>query len=254
MLEYRIDGPQTGTPLVLLNGLFADINSWQSAMPFLAKRRVLRLNSRGQGGSPPLTDSDGYADQVADLVDLLTEIEWPVSDVVGVSHGGNLALSLAQDQPQRLRKVVAMGCLDQVTGLAAQKIGTWAKAHQVGGGRHRFDIASPWVWSDTFLSEHGEVLAFYRDRADQYDDNQVRHLLRCALAASCDPLQIHTPTLLMTGAEDVLTPTWSMAAMAQRFPNATFRALPDTAHASILEQPQVFETHILPFLESGHVG
>lgn len=121
-LHYRIDGPAQGPPLVLLNGLFAGLESWDTAMPFLTGYRVLRFDGRGQGLSPKPDEVYALDLLVEDLCALLDDLQWPPSFFAGISNGASVGLALAQRAPQRVLALVAADCHHQVSPLLRLKV------------------------------------------------------------------------------------------------------------------------------------
>ena len=250
-LNYRIDGPREGIPLILLNGLFADLHSWDEAMTYLADFRVLRYDGRGQGCSPSPKGVYDLATLLGDLVALLVETALPPAHVVGISNGGCLGLELAAKAPARVRRLVAADCYLTVSPLTRLKIQSWLLAHETGGPAHRFDVAAPWVWSETTLAANPDAIEAYRLKASVHKDSAVQGLLRGALTHQIDTAAIRTETLLLAGSEDLLTPPFSMRAMARQIAGAKFQEVPG-AHASLLEQPSIFSQVIVPFLNEAH--
>ena len=217
-------------------------------MAYLDGYRVLRYDGRGQGSSP---SPDGVYDMdclVSDLERVLEDTAFPAAHYVGISNGGCIALAFAARSPNRVLSLVASDCYDRVTPLLRLKIRSWLLAHETGGPLHRFDIASPWVWSETTLSQNPEALSFYRQKAAEHEDRAVRGLLLGALDHSIDLGPIACETLLLAGEEDLLTPPFAMRSMAGQIPGARFETVPG-AHASLLEHPEIFADRILPFLQ-----
>jgi 3-oxoadipate enol-lactonase len=252
-LHYRIDGPGEGIPLILLNGLFADLHSWDGAMAHLKDFRVLRYDGRGQGCSPSPEGIYDLATLLGDLLEVLDEAAFPSAHVVGISNGGCLGLELAAATPARVRRLVAADCYLSVSPLSRLKIQSWLLAHETGGPTHRFDIAAPWVWSEATLADNREAIAAYREKATSHSDRAVQGLLRGALSHQIDGAAIVAETLLLAGSEDLLTPPFCMRAMAEILRAARFQEVAG-AHASLLEYPHIFAETIVPFLrEDSHV-
>lgn len=253
-LHFRVDGPSNGVPLVLLNGLFADLHSWDSAMPMLEGFRVLRYDGRGQGLSEAPEGIYHLATLLDDCLEILEQTSFPKAHFVGISNGGCLALALAAIHPQKVLKVIAADCYHRVSPLLRHKIQSWLVAHEVGGPAHRFDIATPWIWSNRALSQSAAMITVFREKAASHRDQAVRGLLQGALGHEIDVHSIQAETLLLAGEEDLLTPPFEMKAMAKLIPASTFQTIPG-AHASLLEHPQIFADTLVPFLTRGcHVG
>ncbi len=94
-------------PIVLIHGLSSYTGFWEYQIPHLAKtRRVVALDLPGYGASgrpdAPFTPP-WYADIVAAW---MTEIGIEQADVMGHSMGGQVAMTLALDHPQRVNRLV----------------------------------------------------------------------------------------------------------------------------------------------------
>jgi pimeloyl-ACP methyl ester carboxylesterase len=61
---------------------------------------------------------------------------------------------------------------------------------------------------------------------------------------------IAAPTLLICGADDMITPAAHTVAVGQRMPNAEVHIIPDTLHGVMSEKPETFDL-VIDFL-SGH--
>ncbi len=105
-LHYRLLG--NGRPLVLLHGLFGSgdnllplaqalSTSWQVCLPDL----------RNHGRSPHSNRHD-YRLMMADLIDLLDQLQLPPAAVVGHSMGGKVAMACALTHPQRFSCLVSL--------------------------------------------------------------------------------------------------------------------------------------------------
>lgn len=254
-LHCQIDGPSDGQALLLINGLLADLNSWQDAMPFLKRFRVLRFDALGQGMSPkPSQECYDLDQQIDALIELLDQHNWPITHVLGLSHGGAMAMALALRAPQRLKSLVLAGCVDRMERLERLKIESWLHAHEAGGGCVRFDVASPWVWSRHFVEKRPEALDEFRKRAALAPAHAVAALIRSALAVDLDTTHLSTRTLILAADEDVLTPMAQMSAMAGRLSNSQLEIIAG-AHAALLEQPELFASKLIPFWnEVDHVA
>ena len=109
-LQVRRQGRRRTTPLVLIHGFTASMRWWDRAAPRLARRRrVIRVDLLGHGGSEK--PRDGYRpDQQADRVaNLLTRLGVRRAIVVGHSMGGGIAATMAERHPGLVRGVVAVG-------------------------------------------------------------------------------------------------------------------------------------------------
>jgi pimeloyl-ACP methyl ester carboxylesterase len=94
-----------GDPLVLLHGFGDDRHSWDVLVAALvSERQVIRYDLRGFGQSSisarlPFRHS-------SDLQSLLDTLQLDRCDLLGISLGGSIALNLALNSPERVRRLV----------------------------------------------------------------------------------------------------------------------------------------------------
>ena len=124
---YRIDGPDDGTPLLLVAGLGLDLTSWPQRMVdgFVERGfRVVRLDNRDAGRSSridvpppgrlrqllarPRPDAYDLADMAADTVGLLDALGIERVHLVGMSMGGMIAQTVAARHPARVLSLTSI--------------------------------------------------------------------------------------------------------------------------------------------------
>lgn len=209
---------------------------------------ILRFDTRGQG----LSDSPaGVYDLEAHTQDLEQVISEQAIDkffLLGLSNGARTALEFTRRHPHCVLGLVACDTFDKVGPLLRLKIESWLKANTIGGPYHRFDVAMPWIWGETILSQHPEIIEYYRNRANLMELRVVESLIRGTLIGEIDVSQIETPTLFLVGDEDLLTPKSYHESMAAKMKNAAVVEV-SGGHASLLEYPASFVSDVLPFLK-----
>ena len=106
-LAYRSGGAADGTAVILLHGMAGHSGTWDGVAGALiaAGRRVIALDLRGHGHSARST-SYPLADFSTDVTTLLDQLELTQVDLVGHSLGGFIALSVAAQQPRRVRRLL----------------------------------------------------------------------------------------------------------------------------------------------------
>ncbi|MFD8986195.1 alpha/beta fold hydrolase, partial [Streptomyces sp. NPDC059564] len=124
---YRIDGPQDGTPLLLIAGLGQDLTSWPQRLVdgFTANGfRVIRFDNRDVGRSSriqapppdrlhlllgrPRPDAYHIADMAADACGLLDHLAIERAHLVGMSMGGMIAQTIAALDPDRVATLTSV--------------------------------------------------------------------------------------------------------------------------------------------------
>ena len=110
-LHYQLlgEGSEGDTPCVFAHGLLIDnLSSWYfGAAPVVAAtRRAVCYDLRGHGLSSHAAEGYDVATGAADLVALLDALELKEVDLAGQSFGALIALRVALDHPERVRRLV----------------------------------------------------------------------------------------------------------------------------------------------------
>lgn len=131
-INYRVEGPPGGRPILLVHGFGANINHYRFQFPDLAEAgyRVFGIDLLGFGASDKPTDTnvgytfDLFSDLLVDFVDYIdqqnpvqasgssSEVLYRRHDwcVAGNSIGGLLSLAVAERLPERVGGVVLFNC------------------------------------------------------------------------------------------------------------------------------------------------
>lgn len=251
-LPYEIHNPEDiAKPwLVLVNGLFASRLSWSDAIADLtAKYRVLTYDGRGQGEGPRPLGPYLLNDLVNDLEELISDLSIEHTTILGISNGGRIALEFARRNPLLVEAVIACDTYCEVGPLLKMKIMSWKEANRVGGPTHRFDVATPWIWSEKAMKARPELLQFYRERAHLEKVHVIEALIDGAMQGQIDLAEIEVPVLFVCGEEDVLTPPYMHEQMEKMVEQSDFMIV-EGGHASVLENPSVIAEKIIPRLEA----
>ena len=100
-----------GTPVVFLHGglMFFDNAYAKQRDYFAAHHRVIGIDQRGHGHSPDGPWQLSYQLMAEDTAAVIQGLKVGPVDVVGHSDGANIALLLARDHPELVRRVVISG-------------------------------------------------------------------------------------------------------------------------------------------------
>ena len=240
-VHYDVFGYDGGLPLLLSHGFGGSAQSWAPNAETLAvKRPVITWDMRGHGRSDSPADQAEYT-QAACLVDMAGILDGCGAEraiVGGLSLGGYLSLAFWLDHPERVAALLLCG-----TGPGFRN----AEARQ--------------RWNDQSLATAArleqEGLVASGDERNTPDSGQ-RSLQGLARAARgmltqhdrrvIDALPtIDVPVLVIVGADD--RPFLGAAQyVAAKIPGAEHVIIPDAGHACNLDQPELFNQHVLEFL------
>ena len=239
-LDYRVEGE--GPPLLLIAGLGLSSLAWAAAVPRLREGfTVLTVDNRGTGRSavPPGPYAiDDLADDTAALVEHLGL--GPVA-AVGWSLGGSVLQSMLIRHGDVLSRAVLLNAFPSYTAVQD----AWLDAGLMlrRGGLDPVAIGMhglPWAFTPRLLSDHAAAAAQAElARKDPHPTTLEGFEAQAAGLRVYDSRAglpgAHTPTLVLAGAEDVLTPVSQSVEIAELLPHATLQVLPRGGHGMVLE-------------------
>lgn len=103
-LFYRKDG--TGTPIVVVHGLYGSSDNWVNIGKRLAEKHTVYMIDQRNHGRSPFADSHTYNDLRDDLADFFEQHQIEKAILLGHSMGGKVAMWFAADYPEKVEKLV----------------------------------------------------------------------------------------------------------------------------------------------------
>jgi pimeloyl-ACP methyl ester carboxylesterase len=258
-----------GDPCLLIMGLAADSSAWMFQVPAFAERyRTIVFDNRGVGRSSKPAGAYTIHQMADDAAGLLDVLGIARTHVVGVSMGGMIAQELVLRQPARVRSLV-LGCTYPEPDEEIERTRQFSVA-EFGGtvtaeGEMRIDLSAlnpmlllqhllPRVFNQSFIDRELPKLLQVFSRSLQYGFSLEAILgqLEAAMGHRATD-RLHTitaPTLVITGDADLLIPPANSEILARHIPGAKLVKVPGGSHGFNFETPEVFNRHVLEFLDS----
>ena len=242
-----------GPPLVLIHGVGLDHTMWDPVVEVLAQQhQVLRYDLLGHGSSddpPGPRRLDDFVDQLLEVLDF-HQIE--ISDVVGLSLGGLVALMTAARHPNRVRRAVLVSTVfgrseSQLTGVRQR-----LELAENEGLEPVADLAIERWFTPQWLVSHPAEAESVRQRLLTTD--HVGYLKAYRLFAEADDLaaasapDIEAPTLVLAGERDSGSTPEMAVALADAIPGGEARIMPGVHHLAPIEEPKLFSNALMEFL------
>lgn len=237
-LNHRVEGPAEAPVLVLLNSLGTDLGMWEpQAAALRDSYRLVRLDTRGHGGSPVPDGPWTLADIGADVLALLDSLGIAKASFAGVSLGGSTAVWIAAHAPERVE--YAFPCF---TSAWFGGPDPWLKRAEIVRAKGVDAVADAvlerWFTPQAdpdLVARMREMIVATPPEGYASATEVVAHLdLRPDLG------QVTAPTLVISGAEDPACPPDVGRALAAGIPGAEFVELEGAAHLGNLERPEPF--------------
>ena len=255
-LYFEIHGE--GPPLVLIMGIGYDATLWTIAqVPALSRSfQVVIFDNRDAGRSSKATEPYGIADMADDVAALMDGLAIARAHVLGLSMGGMIAQELALRHASRLDRLVLSGSSAAPARVAFDPIRTWSWVKRADETGEVFAGQQfTWLFSTSFLRNLAAVqqtIAMLTSNpnpigADAYERQAQAYLRHDALDRLAG---ITSPTLVVAGEQDLLTPPWICREVADRIPGCEFVIIrgDGSSHLVPIERPQEFNQLVTAFL------
>ena len=107
-IHYRRSGPEGArSPLLILHGAQGSSALYEAVMSEMGQERsVIAPDLPGAGMSDPLKGRGGIGDQASAMLDIVAELGLGMVDVLGAGSGGSIAIEMARQQPEVVRKII----------------------------------------------------------------------------------------------------------------------------------------------------
>jgi len=225
-----------GTPLLLLHGGFGSIHDFQQVIPELADHfKVIAVDSPGHGRSE-LADTLSFqvmTNYFSKMIDLLALNS---VDIIGYSDGGIVALLLAVQQPEKVKKVIASGANSNMDGLRPEVMGFLKQINP------DFIEANQKEWLMDYQSKSPE-----KDNWKKYIVDMSKMYSQEEIIDSVKLSQINAKVLLVYGDKDVIKLEHGLE-MYQTIPGSEFCILPNTPHEVFRDNPELINKIGIEFL------
>ena len=256
---YRRFGRTGGVPIVLNIHYRGTMDHWDPAVTdgLAQDREVILFDNAGIGASSGTTPNTIPA-MATDAVAFIKALGISKADILGYSVGGKVAQEIAVQAPDLVRKLVLIGTGPRGADTAASKSAEifsatydppehlWIAAHFLPNatghaaglkyleGKYRRQDRSPEVSEAAAAAQYAAIVS-----SNQKSDGVWDYLA-----------DIHQPTLIVDGSNDLIIPTINGFTLQQHMPNAQLIVYPDSSHGPQNQYPELFLAHAALFLNA----
>jgi 3-oxoadipate enol-lactonase len=257
--RIRLQVGGSGSPIVFWPSLLMTGDMWYGvADSLITRRQVILVDPPGQGGSQSLTDFFSFDDCARCVADILDGLGLDKAHFVGNSWGGMIGATFAATYPDRIRGAVLMNCTAGRASLRQKlefaillRVAKWTGG--IGSLLNRSVLKA--FLGPTTMRERPDVVAHVTDTVKSVNIASASWAVKSVVPRRPDQRallgRIHTPVMVVGGAEDATFPPRDAIDMAKAIPNASIRVLDGVAHLAGLENPPLVSALVEQFLFSG---
>ena len=240
-----------GIPLLFIHGLGSSTKDWEYQLEyFSASHRVISIDLRGHGHSPPSKGSYSIFMFAEDVASLLRYLDVK-AHIIGISMGGMIAFQLALDFADLVESITVINCgvalpMDNPEVRKAIRFRKWIP--RLMGMK----MMGKMIGKKLF--PHPDQAPLRCIVASRWAKNSVKNYIKCvdALAGWTieDRLhQIKCKTLIIGGERDY-TPVVEKQSYQLKILYSVLKIVPQAGHAVTIEKPEVLNQLISEFIEN----
>ena len=256
-IYYEVIG--RGAPLMFFSETACDGEVWHAHQvpEFARDHRVITHDYRGTGKSSKPSTQYTCDDFVADAVAILEDLGAEPAILLGHSMGGRVAMLLALQYPERVKKIIVASSGAGMPGAPpipfkmCKEMVAWGYEKYVR--EHTLEVG----WTREYIEHHPDGVEYFLNlRLKNLPplDSYLRHVVArqaCDLSGRVKELQ--HPTLVLVGDQDHGSATGAShratsAALAKDLPNGTFAVIANEAHNYFMTNPNEAHRTIRRFL------
>ena len=250
---YGFCGADDNQPaVVFINGTTQTALQWRPhALSFKTDFQVVCYDGRSQGKSEPGNRALSLDLHVQDLSCLLTFLHIGKAHLVGLSHGGQLALAFAARHPEKTARLVVCGVGAEHGSRTRTILRSWLEILTTGSLEAMAWAALPVILGKTYLEKNEKILP--KIVAALVARNRKASLLAHIEAMLAYPPPSASaklssrPCLVISGSEDLLSHPAAARQLA-RITNGTHEEFAQTGHIAPVEAPERFNRVCRRFL------
>lgn len=268
-MHIRIRG--TGEPIFLIHGSFASLHTWEHWENELIKSfKTISIDLPGHGLTGPNRSNTYSQEYYRDIVFALADsLGIEKFSVAGNSMGGNVAIRMAQHQPDRIIKLILVDAAGSVKAQQPNLLTKNSKINQSKrpwifgllshpvGGKLLTRFTPRFLFKMNLQQVYGDPSLITEELIDRYyellirDGNRVATIQRLTGGQSNSGIgkNITCPTLIIWGKKDRWIPLSNGERIHQEIPGSKLVIFPHAGHVPHEEIPGESVLPVLEFLQ-----
>ena len=241
-MYYEVRG--SGPALTFAHGASGNRLMWWQQIPeFEQDYTCISFDHRGWGSSIDDPNNIKTSQFASDLKALLSFLEIDKTAIICQSMGGITGLNFSLTFPEMVSALV----LADTTGGVGEPV-VVDMLQSVSPPAHPTRRAL----TDSFIANQPALTLLYEEIGllnPKRERSVVSSIFRDTSGPGKDTLKdFDIPIMLLVGESDLIFPPTVIEEVSKLFKDATYHVIPESAHASHFEQPDIFNDHLKTFL------
>ncbi len=252
-IHFEVTGMRGRPPVLLIQGLGAEKNSWNLQRAALALRwRTVAFDNRGAGRSDKPDGIYDLEQMAEDAVNVLDAAGVDAAHIVGLSMGGAIGQILALRHPNRVRSLTLVATACRNHPWREELLRSWAAVAATKGMGEMTKEAARWMIGPRsfrrLVPAIGVLGPLALGNPAAAFVSQVDAIVRTPDGLQADLANITCPTMVVVGNQDILTPRGDAEEIASLIPTAELVVISGGAHGLTIEHAGTFNRILIEFL------
>ena len=246
-----------GDPILFIPGGGMDYSCWLPLADFLkTNRRCIMLDNRGVGQTENPTPPYSMSGMAQDALKILDSLEIDACHVVGHSMGGYIAQEMALTAGERCRSLTLIGSGTGPTEVTIFLMELRMQLARKLDRRLFLEAVAGMMFSPATFEHRRELVNGFIEGGEKNPQPQPvyayeGHLNACIAFSSRDRYSaIQSPTLVMVGDSDLITPPGQARELARQLSHKEAVTIADAGHMVLVEQPRILAQEMEAFFGS----
>ncbi len=250
-IEYEVTG--AGPPLILVSGLSGVGRYWQPQIAeFSARFKVVSYDQRGTGASDHQQREFSIDQMARELVALMDALKIERAHVVGLSTGGAIGQTLAIEYPDRVARLVLCSTWTHCDPWFRRLFEARRRMYELCGPELHTMFHPLFLYPPDYVNAHDTEITEEQQRAPAKSAPVEASIGRINALLGFDRraghARIKSPTLIIAGANDYITPTYYADALARAIPQSRLVVFDGGGHSLSKTRAADFNREVLDFL------
>lgn len=253
-IHYEVTGLTKRAPVLLVQGLGGEKNSWNIQRAALALRhRTIAFDNRGAGRSDKPEGKYNLEEMADDAIAVLDAAGIETVHVVGLSMGGAISQIIALKHPNRVRSLTLVATACRNHEWREELLKSWAVTAETEGMSAVGKEAARWMIGPRSFRRVLPAMGWMGPLQLFNPANAFVSQVKAILATDDGALHVELanivcPTMVVVGNQDVLTPRGDAEEIASLIPTAELVVISGGAHGLHIERAATFNRILLEFL------
>jgi 3-oxoadipate enol-lactonase len=249
VMAYDMEGE--GVPLVFIHQVATDRRLWHHQRnSFYRRYRLITVDVMGHGevAWPP---GEFSLERAANHVQTLLErLKAGPAFVIGVSMGAAIAIRMALSNPLLIRGLILVSPWSHTSEHTRSLVARLFRLAEAGDMLTHTDLFLRYVLPTLYLERQSLEVERLRALAMEQDAKAVAYTWAACMASDLSDClrDIHAPSLVIAGLNDLFTPPYLARAVADGLPEVELEVWEERGHFLFLEDPTRFNRKLEMFI------